>query len=118
MNRYESFSAWRSDQSSEHKAIIAKLQKLVVKIAPNLIENSKWGNGCWLKGKLPLLYIHTKEDHLQFGFFAGSMLYDSKKMLKGNGKFVRHVRIEKLEDIDVAILSSLIRSALKAPAYK
>ncbi len=118
MKTYDSFNAWYRDQSSSQKQIITKLRKLVAETAPSLTETSKWTNGVWLKGDLPLLFIHTEPDHVQFGFFAGALLTDPKKILRGKGKFVRHIRVESSKDIDAPAFVTMIRKAVKAPSYR
>ena len=118
MKTYETFSEWKKNQSAKHKRIITKLRKLVSSAAPKLQETSKWGNGVLLKNELPLIYIHTEKDHVQFGFFGGALLNDPKKVLRGGGKFVRHIRIETEKDIDEKTFASMVRKAVKAPPYK
>ena len=118
MKTYDTFADWYKVQSTLHKKVIAKLRKLVSNTAPKLIETSKWSNGVWLKGDLPLIFIHTEKDHVQFGFFAGALLSDPKKLLQGTGKYVRHIRVESAEEIDEKNFATMIRKAVKAPAYK
>lgn len=118
MKTYETFGAWYKDQSPSHKRIITKLRRLVNDVAPKLIESSKWTNGVWLKGDLPIIYIHTEADHVQFGFFAGATFTDPKKLLRGKGKFVRHIRVERPADVDEAAFATIIRKAVRAPSYK
>lgn len=118
MKTYSSFSEWHKAQPAAQRKIIAKLRQLVADIAPKLKETSKWGNGVWLKGELPIIYLHTKSDHLQFGFFAGAGFPDPKKLLQGKGKFVRHIPLKSGEDIDEPALATMIRKAVCAPAYK
>ena len=118
MKTYDSFADWYRDQSKDHKKIVTKLRKLVTDTAPLLVESSKWGNGVWLKGDLPIIYVHTKPDHLQFGFFAGANFSDPGNLLRGSGKYVRHVRVETIEDVDEAAYATMIRKAVKAPAYR
>ena len=118
MKTYNSFSDWYKYQSTNHKKIITKLRKIVSKISPKLVESSKWGNGVWLKNDLPIIYIHTKLDHVQFGFFAGATLTDPKKLLQGSGKYVRHIRVGKIEDINESLFATMTRKAVRAPSYK
>lgn len=118
MKTYDLFDDWYQDQSTNHKKIVTKLRKLVVAVAPNLIESSKWTNGVWLKGDLPIIFIHTESDHLQFGFFAGASLTDPKKLLRGKGKYVRHIRVEKIEDVDETAFAATIRKAVRAQPHK
>jgi len=118
MKTYDTFGSWYKAQSAKNKKIITKLRKLVRKVAPTLVETSKWTNGVWLKGALPIIYLHTDSDHVQFGFFAGATFTDPRKLLRGQGKQVRHIRVDKIEDIDEAVFATMIRKAVRAPSYK
>jgi hypothetical protein len=71
----------------------------------------KWGNGCWVKGAEPVSYVYSATDHVQFGFFRGAALEDPKRLLEGNGKFVRHIKLRKSADIDERAFSALLRQA-------
>lgn len=57
MKSYDSFDLWKRDQTKDNQALIQKLRKLVNDSALPLNETVKWGNGCWTKGNLPILYI-------------------------------------------------------------
>lgn len=118
MKTYKNFTEWAKDRRLSQRKIIASIRRLVAEVAPQLEESSKWGNGVWLKGDLPIIFLYSADDHLQFGFFAGALLKDPKKILRGSGKFVRHIRIESLSDLDRVALPAMIRKAVKAPAYK
>jgi hypothetical protein len=113
MKSYESFDLWAADQDPKHRKLISALRNLVNKTAPNLSETVKWGNGCWVGKELPVIYIFAGYDILQFGFFGGSYLSDSdpKKLLKGSGKFVRHIPVQTLRDIDETAFKKLIKKA-------
>ena len=118
MKSYRTFDAWAETQPPRHQLAIGQLRSLVADVAPNLVETSKWGNACWLKKDLPLLFLHAEDDHLQFGFFAGALLNDPDALLRGKGKYVRHIRVETAADIQTDAFSSMIRRAVRAPAYR
>ena len=111
MENYESFDQYLQHQSRSHQKIISKIRKFVSEISPNLEETVKWGNACWVNGKLPTMFIHCKEDYVQFGFYGGTMLDDPKKLLRGNGDFVRHIPVESEDDIDTGIFEPLVKQA-------
>ena len=48
------------------------------RVAPQLHESVKWGNGCWVQGKAPIAYVYSAPDHVQFGFFGGSALEETE----------------------------------------
>jgi hypothetical protein len=114
MKKYMTFAGWAADQLVKQKKLISALRKLVKKAAPTLTESVKWGNGCWIGEEWPVAFLHAKTDHLQFGFFGGSGLSDPKGLLKGDGKYVRHIKVYTMADIDEAAFARLIRQAVRA----
>ena len=113
MKRYATFDEYFSDQSSKNRSIIRTLRKFVERAAPQLQESVKWGNGCWLKGNAPVAYVYSAPDHVQFGFFGGARLKDPKGLLRGEGKFVRHIRLLKPSEIDEPAFRALLRQAVR-----
>lgn len=111
MKSYADFDAYLADQAPRQRAIIRALRGFVKREAPHLEESVKWGNGCWLNGGVPVSYVYAGEDHVQFGFFAGSTLKDPRGLLRGRGKFVRHVRLLKPSEIQPRALRPLLMQA-------
>jgi len=113
MKNYESFAKWKKAQSKPAQALIQELRKHVNGCSLPLTEVVKWGNGCWVKGDLPILYIYARKDAVQLGFFAGALVADPKERLEGKGKFVRFITIESKDDIDAKYFATLIKRAIK-----
>ena len=113
MKRYATFDEYFADQAPKNRSIIRALRNFVEREAPKLQESVKWGNGCWLKGKAPVAYVYSAPDHVQFGFFGGSRLKDPKGLLRGEGKYVRHIRLLKPSDIDPSALRALIKQVVR-----
>jgi hypothetical protein len=113
MKAYASFDQYLADQTPRNQEVIRRLRKFVKRIAPQLQESVKWGNGCWVKGKAPVAYVYSAPDHVQFGFFTGSALRDPDGLLRGEGKFVRHIKVRKRSDIDETAFATLLRQAVK-----
>ena len=101
------------DQSLPNQKLIKILRSIVNSTSKKLNETVKWGNGCWVKDDLPIVYIYADKKQLQLGFFAGALMTDPKDFLQGSGKFVRHVKIKSNEDIDKVYFSKLIKQAIK-----
>lgn len=118
MKAYASFDAYLADQAPRNRAIIRALRGFVRRAAPRLQESVKWGNGCWVKGTIPIAYVYSAPDHVQFGFFAGAALEDPKGLLRGEGRFVRHVKVKQRAAIDEPAFAALLRQAMRrgAPA--
>jgi hypothetical protein len=113
MKAYESFSEWKKDQSTRNKKLIGELARLVKKEAPQFTATVKWGQGCWVSGNVPKIYIHAEDDHVQFGFYSGASLNDPEKLLVGSGKYVRHIKVRTAKDIDPAAFADLISQLTK-----
>ncbi len=111
MKAYEPFAAWRSDQTLTHQHLIDALTAVIAGVAPHLSTTVKWGQGCWTDDGTPKVYIHAEPDHLQLGFYRGSLLEDPQGLLEGKGTFVRHVKVHHEADVKQAGLRELIFQA-------
>jgi hypothetical protein len=108
MKVYGSFEAWKRDQSAANRRLITALAALVTKAAPEFTRGVKWGQGCWMLGDTPKVYIHAEPDHVQCGFYSGARLNDPASVLEGRGKHVRFVRVFRVEDIPRQALTALV----------
>ena len=109
MKKYASFDEYMADQSLKNRSIIRALRRFVKRVAPRLDESVKWGNGCWLKEDVPIAYVYSATEYVQFGFFRGSALKDPQKLLEGAGQYVRHIKVRKLSDIDEDVFTHYLR---------
>lgn len=109
MKAYGSFAEWKRDQSAANQRLITALARIVKDTAPDFEPGVKWGQGCWTLDGTPKVYIHAEPDHVQFGFFAGARLDDPDGLLKGSGKYVRHVRVASAAQLPRKALADLVR---------
>src|SRR5882762_667366 len=114
MKKYASFDDYLDGQPPKNRSIIRALRRFVKRVEPGLEESVKWGNGCWVKakgptGKMPVSYVYSAPDHVQFGFIRGSSLKDPRSLLQGNGQYVRHVKLRKPSDIDEDMFKAFLR---------
>lgn len=112
MKAYATFDLYLADQPPKNRAIIKALRAFVKRTAPTLAETVKWGNGCWVKGKVPVVYVYSDKGFVQFGFFRGAALEDKKGLLEGKGQYVRHIKVRSVADIDRAAFAALVRQAI------
>lgn len=112
MKAYATFDDYLGDQSPENRTIIRELRAFVKRTAPKLVESVKWGNGCWLKGRVPVAYVYAERVFVQFGFMLGSRLEDPRGLLEGSGKYVRHVKLLDAAEIYERALAALLRQAI------
>lgn len=114
MKAYATFDDYLADQSRDNRAIIGEFRAFVKKTAPQLVESVKWGNGCWLKGKVPVAYVYAERVYVQFGFMLGSRLDDPLGWLEGKGQYVRHFTVFDTEEFDHGYLAKLLKQAIAA----
>jgi hypothetical protein len=113
MKAYATFDLYLADQPLKNRTLIKALRAFVRRAAPRLEESVKWGNGCWVKGKVPVAYVYSDKSYVQFGFFRGASLQDPKGLLEGKGQYVRHIKVRKAADIDRAAFTALLRQAIR-----
>jgi hypothetical protein len=113
MKAYATFDLYLADQPPRNRAIIKALRAFVKRTTPKLAESVKWGNGCWVHGKVPVAYVYSDQGCVQFGFFRGASLEDPKGLLEGRGQYVRHIKVRKVTDIDRAAFTALLRQAAR-----
>jgi hypothetical protein len=112
MKKYASFDDYLDDQPAKNRSIIRALRRFVKRVEAGLEESVKWGNGCWVKGKVPIAYVYSAPDHVQFGFIRGSALKDPRGLLEGNGQYVWHAKVRKPSDIDEDGFKAFLRQAV------
>jgi len=113
MKAYASFDDYLAGQRPRTRVIVGALRDFVKRVAPDLSEAVKWGNGCWVGQKGPVAYVYAATGYVQFGFFRGSSLKDPRGLLAGEGKYVRHIKVRDASDIDERAFAALLRQAAR-----
>jgi len=62
-------------------------------------------------GDAPFGYVNVFTSHVNVGFFHGNALPDPARLLQGNGKFMRHVKLRPDMATNAAALNRLIVAA-------
>lgn len=62
-------------------------------------------------GDVPFGYVNVFTSHVNVGFFQGAALPDPARLLQGDGKRMRHVKLRPGAATDAASLSRLIKVA-------
>ncbi len=98
---------------------IAKFRALVLKTAPEVAEEWKWGVPVWShKGNIVAAGIF--KDHVKLNFFKGASLKDPKKLFNAGleAKGSRGIDLAENSKIDEAALKDLIREAVALNSAK
>lgn len=98
--------------------IAAALRTLIFRIHPETVEcaypgyNSvSYGFGD-KKNSQAYLYLMAQKSRVNLGFYRGIALPDPAGFLEGNGKALRHVKVNGLAMAGAATLEGLIRAAV------
>ena len=93
------------------RTIIEKLREVVMAAAPSALESIKWGQPVY-EHKGPFAYIKAHAAQVNFGFWRGAELDDTKRMLQGEGEKMRHVKILETHVIDEPTLAAFVKQAV------
>jgi hypothetical protein len=58
-----------------------------------------------------ICYIGVIKDHINLGFMKGTSLRDPMKVLEGDGKQMRHIKIRTLSDLERPAIRSYLQEA-------
>jgi len=92
---------------------IKKFRTLILKTAPEVTEDWKWGVPVWTyKGNVVASGVF--KDHVKLNFFKGASLPDPKKLFNAglDAKAARAIDIAENDKVDETALKDLIRAAV------
>ena|SRR5437879_10877375 len=105
-NRIAELVDWRG-------TMLARLRKLILKTAPDLTEEWKWGTAVWSQNGL-VCSAGAFKAHVKLNFFKGASLKDPKGLFNSglDAKATRAIDFIEGDDIDESALKDLIRAAV------
>ena len=93
-------------QESPQKEICQYLRRLVLKTFPDAKEEMKWGVPAFADGKF---YIVALKDHVNLGFPIKGLRKEDMALFDGGGKTMKHIKIDKIENIDEKRIVELLK---------
>lgn len=93
---------------------VAQFRKLILKTAPEVTEDWKWGVPVWAcNGNVVAAGVF--KDHVKLNFFKGASLPDPKKLFNAGleAKGTRAIDIAENDTINEPALKELIRAAVE-----
>jgi hypothetical protein len=98
--------------NENHFALVQTLREIILSIDTAISEEVKYGGILFSAGKSFCgIFSYTKHVSLEFG--EGAALKDPYKMLEGDGKFRRHIKLTSIDDIASKHVRKYLRLALK-----
>ena len=111
VERDPAIDAWMKEHAGRLGAIAHQWFEVMRKCGDGVLELLHDGCPVACLGDAPFGYVHVFTSHVNVGFFHGAALPDPARLLQGNGKFMRHVKLRPGTATNVAALSKLIDMA-------
>ncbi|MDD5057684.1 MAG: DUF1801 domain-containing protein [Sideroxydans sp.] len=99
--------------NEEHFKLVQALRKLILGFGDAVAEEVKYG-GLLFSVSKPFCGVFSYANHVSLEFSAGAALPDKHKVLEGDGKLRRHIKLATTQDIERKHVRDYIALALKA----
>jgi hypothetical protein len=108
VERDPAIEAWMKDHAGELGAIARHWFEAMRACGDEVRELLHDGCPVACLGDAPFGYVNAFSAHVNVGFFHGAALPDPARLLQGNGRFMRHVKLRPGTPVDAAALGRLI----------
>ncbi len=103
--------AWFESVPRDQQETLLQLRAAVKKVAPDAVEELKWGRPCYSNEGGLFCYLHSTKSHATLGFQRGSSLRDPTNLLEGTGKDMRHVKLKLGASASSSAIQALLTQA-------
>ncbi len=111
VERDPAIDAWLREHAGELGAIAQQWFEVMRKCGDEVREVLHDGCPVACLGNLPFGYVNVFTSHVNVGFFQGAGLPDPDRLLQGDGKFMRHVKLRPGAAANPVALRRLIEAA-------
>jgi hypothetical protein len=111
ITRDPAVDTWFDQRRSQLGAIARQWFLRMRDCGPDVRELLHDGHPTACVGDAAFAYTNMFTAHVNVGFFLGASLPDPARLLQGDGKYMRHVKIKPGTAVDVASLETLITVA-------
>ncbi len=103
---------WFNALPATQRPILDRMRSFIRECVPDATEELKWNRPCYSTVNGLFCYLHTTKNHATLGFQNGSSLSDPKKLLEGDGKHMRHIKLRSKRDIEDVDLRAMLIEAI------
>jgi hypothetical protein len=111
VERDPAIDAWMNEHEGELGAIARYWFEVMRNCGDEVRELMHDGCPAACLGDAPFAYVNVFTSHVNVGFFQGAALPDPARLLQGEGKFMRHVKLRPGTTTNAAALGKLIETA-------
>jgi hypothetical protein len=102
---------WLSEGSVELRSIAQKWFVRMRQCGDDVLELMHDGCPVACVEDAPFGYVNSFKSHVNVGFFYGALLEDAARLMEGNGKRMRHVKLKPGSGQNSAALRDLVDAA-------
>ncbi|MDO8991291.1 MAG: DUF1801 domain-containing protein [Sideroxyarcus sp.] len=99
--------------SDDRHKLVQALRKLILGLDATVLEEVKYGGILFSAGK-PFCGVFSYANHVSLEFGDGAALPDKHKVLEGDGKLRRHIKLAAIQDIEAKHVRDYLVLAHKA----
>ena len=103
--------AWLDSTHDEIRRLAKPWFQRLRDCGPNVRELMHDGYPTACVNDAAFAYVNAFKAHVNVGFYQGAALADPKRLLQGDGKRMRHVKVKWGEAVDAPALEALIGEA-------
>jgi hypothetical protein len=111
VERDSAIERWMEEHAGELGSIAQEWFEVMRKCGDEVREVLHDGCPVACLGDAPFGYVNAFTSHVNVGFFHGAALPDPARLLQGNGKFMRHVKVKPGTPTNTEALNRLIEAA-------
>jgi hypothetical protein len=111
VERDPAIDAWLEEHTGELGTMAQQWFEVMRKCGDEVREVLHDGCPVACLGDVPFGYVNVFTSHVNVGFFQGASLPDPSRLLQGNGKFMRHVKLRPGTATNAAAITKLIEAA-------
>lgn len=104
----EKVTEYIENTSSEQIKVLNALRQIIHTTIPETTEEIKWGIPVFKENKI-FTYLRCSKNHITMGFYNIQNIKDSKGILEGTGKTMRHIKIKTNDDIDAKLIAGWLK---------
>lgn len=97
---------------AQQHALVRSLDAVISKAAPTLTASLKWGNLTY-HGEKNVCSLVSHKHHVNLQVWGGARLKDSRGLLTGTGKDMRHIKVASEADLDPKYIADLVKQATR-----
>ena len=107
--------AYFAEQAPDKRALLEKLDAIVMRAVPDAEVSIKWGVPFYEKAGKKVCALASFKEHVGINFFAPpKALADPAKKLEGSGTTQRMLKVRTASDIDTASIQRWLKAAVAA----